>query len=55
MKELIQKIRDELMSMEDTVCLQRAHLVTEAYKQYESDPIVLKRAKAFSYQPMLPI
>ena len=49
MKALIQQIRDELMSTEDTVCLQRARLVTEAYQQYESDPAVLKRAKTFTH------
>jgi pyruvate-formate lyase len=48
-KALIQKIRDELMSTEDTVCLQRARLVTEVYQQYEDDPVALKRAKAFAH------
>ena len=48
-KALIRKIRDELMSTEDTVCLQRARLVTEAYQQYEDDPVALKRAKAFAH------
>lgn len=37
------------MSTEDTVCLQRAYLVTEAYQKYENDPVVLKRAKAFAH------
>ena len=46
---LIQKIRDELLSTTDTVCLQRARLVTEAYRQFEGDPVVLKRAKAFAH------
>lgn len=49
MEALIQQIRDELMSTEDTVCLQRARLVTEAYQQYENESVVLKRAKAFAY------
>jgi len=49
MKALIQHIRNELMSTEDTVCLQRARLVTEAYQQYENDPPALKRAKTFAY------
>jgi pyruvate-formate lyase len=48
-KALIQKIRDELMSTDDTVCLQRARLVTEAYQRYEGDPVALKRAKAFAH------
>lgn len=49
MKTLIKQIRDELLSTEDTVCLQRARLVTEAYQKYENDPVVLKRAKAFAH------
>lgn len=49
MKVLIKKIRDELMSTEDTVCLQRANLVTEMYRQYENEPAVLRRAKAFAH------
>ena len=49
MKDLVRQIRDQLMSTEDTVCLQRARLVTEAYQQYENDPVVLKRAKAFAH------
>lgn len=49
MKAMIQQTRDELMSTEDTVCLQRARLVTEAYQRYENDPVVLKRAKAFAH------
>lgn len=49
MKALIQRIRNELMSTEDTVCLQRAYLVTEAYQQYENDPPALKRAKTFAH------
>jgi len=49
METLIQTIRDELMSTKDTVCLQRACLVTEAYQQYENESVVLKRAKAFAH------
>jgi formate C-acetyltransferase len=49
MRELVQKIRDELMATEDTVCLQRALLATEAYQLYENDPPPLKRAKTFSH------
>ena len=49
MRNLIQNIRDQLVSTEDTVCLQRAYLVTEAFRKHEDDPPVLKRAKAFAY------
>lgn len=49
MRDLIKRVRDELTSTEDTVCLQRAWLVTEAYRRYEDDPTPLKRAKAFAH------
>jgi pyruvate-formate lyase len=39
----IRQIRDELMPTEDTVCLQRACLITEAYQMYKNDPIPIKR------------
>ena len=47
MKVIIQEIRSDLLATEDTVCLQRAKLVTEAFREYADDPIPLKRAKAF--------
>lgn len=46
---LVQRIRDELMGAEDSVCLQRARLVTEAYQRYEGDPTPIKRARAFAH------
>ena len=49
MKDLIRRIRDDLMATEDTVCLQRARLVTEAFQQHEGDPAPLVRAKAFAH------
>jgi pyruvate-formate lyase len=49
MKTFVQQIRDELMSTEDTICLQRACLVTEAYQMYKDDPIPIKRAKSFAH------
>ena len=49
MRALIQSIRDSLLATEDTVCLQRARLVTDAYRQHEDDPAPLKRAKAFAH------
>ncbi len=49
MKTLVRQIRNELISTEDTVCLQRARLVTEAYRQYEGEPAALKRAKTFAH------
>lgn len=49
MRSLIQRIRDELMSTRDSVCLQRAQLVTEAYRAYEAEPAPIKRARAFAH------
>lgn len=49
MQALIRRIRDELMSTKDVVSLERARLVTEAYRRHETDPVALKRAKAFAH------
>ena len=49
MEALLQQIRDGLVSTQDTVCLQRARLVTEAYQRYENDLVPVKRAKAFAH------
>jgi len=49
MKTLIRQIRSNLMATEDTVCLQRIRLVTEAYRRYEGDPVPIKRARAFAH------
>ncbi len=46
---LIRGIRDRLLATGDTVCLQRARLVTEAFVEYADDPLPLKRAKAFAH------
>lgn len=46
---LVRQIRDELLSSQDTVCLQRARLATEGYRRFEGDPVPLKRAKTFAH------
>jgi len=48
-RDLVLQIRDHLLATPDTVCLQRARLVTDAYRQYASDPVPLKRAKALAH------
>ncbi len=45
----VRRIRDDLLSTPDTVCLQRARLVTEAYRRYDGDPVALKRAKTLAH------
>jgi len=49
MRSHLRQIRDVLLSSPDTVCRQRARLVTEAVKRHDGDPIPLKRAKAFAH------
>ena len=40
----IQRMRQRLLSIQPTVCTQRAVLATRAYREHEMDPVVLKRA-----------
>jgi pyruvate formate-lyase/glycerol dehydratase family glycyl radical enzyme len=42
-------LRMNLLDTMPTVCAERARLVTEAYRRYESDPVVLRRAKALAH------
>jgi len=49
MRELILRVRDGLMTTEDSVCLERARLVTEAYQRYDREPPPLRRAQAFAH------
>jgi len=49
MRELVRRVRDRLVVAEESVCLERAHLVTEAYARFARDPPPLRRAKAFAH------
>ncbi|MCX7015079.1 MAG: hypothetical protein NTW86_21430 [Candidatus Sumerlaeota bacterium] len=46
MNARVKRLRDEIFTWKDTVCPHRPRIVTEAYRKYESDPVVVKRAKA---------
>ena len=46
---LVQSVRRELLRTRDSVCLERARLVTEAWRRHESDPLCLRRARAFAH------
>ncbi len=48
-RSVVLRIRNELLSTEDTVCLERARLVTEVYQRFEDDPPALRRAKTFAH------
>jgi pyruvate formate-lyase/glycerol dehydratase family glycyl radical enzyme len=45
----VQRLRERLLNTTPQVCAERARLVTQAYQAYESDPPVLRRAKALAH------
>jgi formate C-acetyltransferase len=47
--ELLRTIEDNLFLAEDTVCLDRARLVTEADAKYDGEPMPVKRAMVFRH------
>lgn len=49
MNRLLRAARDRLLAAPDSVCLERAELVTEAYRAHEGEPIALIRARAFAH------
>ncbi len=49
MKHLLKRMEDRLFSATDTVCLDRARLVTEAYARYADEPVPILRARVFEH------
>ncbi len=49
MDNLIKGIEDRLFTTQDSVCLERARLVTEAYRLHEDKPAPTRRALAFEH------
>lgn len=47
-RERIRRIREQSLHTKQYVCVQRARYLTEAYIEYAADPMILRRAKAFS-------
>lgn len=45
----ITELRERLLNTQPSVCPERARLVTEAYRRWEGDPPVLRRAKALAH------
>lgn len=43
------KLNEHMRGTKPGVCIERARLVTEAYRQTEGEPFVIRRAKALSY------
>lgn len=46
--ERVQRLREELLDTTPRVCVERARIVTRAYREHEADPSVLKRARALA-------
>ena len=44
--ERIAKIKSNILSVRSTICTERAGYYTEVYKEFESSPVILKRAYA---------
>ncbi len=42
----IQKLREQVLDAQPSVCTERAKIITQAYKKYQDQPIVLRRALA---------
>ncbi|NOY82702.1 MAG: hypothetical protein GXP31_17025 [Kiritimatiellaeota bacterium] len=49
LRSLVLSVRQELLGAEDSICLERARLVTEAWRQHEHEPAGLRRARAFEH------
>jgi formate C-acetyltransferase len=45
----IARLRNSLLDIQPSVCVERARLVTEAYRQYQNAPVVLRRAHALAH------
>ncbi len=43
------RMREELLNTTPEVCVERARYVTQAYREHEADPPVLRRAKALAH------
>ena len=48
LNERVRKIKEELISIAPSVCIERARLITKSYMENEADPVVLKRAKCLA-------
>jgi formate C-acetyltransferase len=42
-----QRLRDQLLNSEATLTVERAIIATEAYEKFQSEPIIIRRAKVF--------
>ncbi|MFZ7120213.1 MAG: glycyl radical protein [Eubacteriaceae bacterium] len=47
--ERINILREKSLNTKPSICAERAVLITEAYKKYKDEPLIIKRAKALRY------
>jgi len=45
----IKKLKQCLLNTKPSICVERVRLITEAYKKYSGEPLILLRAKALAY------
>jgi formate C-acetyltransferase len=49
MSRNVARLREKLLNSMPSVCVERARLVTEAYRRHKNEPVVLRRARALAY------
>ena len=49
LRAILRESQSRLFGAADSVCLERARLVTEAWRQHAGDPVPIKRAKALAH------
>lgn len=45
MTERIKRLKERFMSTRKSICIERARIVTRAYREMESEPVIVKRAR----------
>ncbi len=48
-ESVVARLRENLINTMPSVCVERARLVTEAYRTYEHLPVVLRRSHALAH------
>ncbi|MFP4141149.1 MAG: pyruvate formate lyase family protein [Phycisphaerae bacterium] len=49
LRDILWTIREQIIDAPDTICLQRARLITEGYQQHEGEPVPIQRAHALAH------
>lgn len=46
MNSRVKQLRDGMSQWDDTVCVERARIVTKAYQEHDAEPMIIRRAEA---------